>query len=95
MLLVEEETHTSMEHNREPRNSPMKICPTDFVIQWSIAFSTNGAGTQSQVLFNLSMTPYMINSKWIGELNVNANLEEIFQKKKKCKRKSSGARANV
>lgn len=58
MLLVEEETHTSMEHNREPRNTFTQIYASNFCTKVQkhfnverITLPTNGAG--------------VINSKWI------------------------------
>lgn len=63
MLLVEEETHTSIEHNREPRNTSTQIYASNFCTKVQkhfnverITLPTNGAG--------------VINSKWIMDWNI-------------------------
>lgn len=51
MVLVEEQVHLSMEQNRESRNRPTHIRPTDFLTKMQnlcngrkIVFFINGAG---------------------------------------------------
>ena len=70
VVLMKGQTHKSMEQNREPRNQPTQICPTDF---WQDAkklrmlFSTNYAG-QIEYIAKKTQISHLIfiktNSEW-------------------------------